>query len=274
MNIMTSALTLIVLIAVASITGFLILVHVSIQTDNTFNGSSEKSVETDILCDKTGRIFSPGPVGFAVSAGYRAPGEKIGAYLYLYKPDDYFFNGTYVVRIYGFNDNGGSIVLSRNISAHGLPVNIRWRIPVEGYYHKYVVLVLAVENNSVIDCIKGYVIVPEQEVKAKLVLDKDIYRVGETVEFKIVNLGDTPISFGRPYQVYYLNNSEWVLADKLTPDVWTMELIVLEKNHSFTQQISLENAVPGKYKIVKIVHGEGTNITIRLEAEFTVIDKN
>ncbi len=274
MNAVTSALTLIILLVIASIVGFLVLVNVSIQADSIFDRNLEELVRIDVSCNKTGKVFSPGPVGFAISAGYRAPGEKIGVYLYVHKPGDYLFNGTYIVEIYGFNDDKESIMLSRNISAYDLPVNIQWIIPVEDYHHKYVVLVLAVENNSVIDCIMGYVVVPKQEVKARLVLDKNVYHVGETVEFKIVNLGDTPISFGRPYQVYYLNNSKWVLADELTPDVWTMELIVLEKNRSFTQQIGLENAMPGRYKIVKIVHGEGTNITMRLEAEFTVISKN
>ncbi len=263
-----TALSIIALLATASIIGLLLISYLSLEYRDIRTTSL---LEDTISCNETNRVFSPGPVGFAISTGLRAPGENIGVYLYVHKPAEYVFNGTYVVRIYGLDNDRGSPILSKNISAQDLPANILWKIPSKNYHRKYVVIALAVENNSIVDCIRGIITIPEQEVKAKILLDKNVYRVGETVEFKIVNLGGTPISFGRPYQVYYLDNGKWVIADNLIPDTWTMELIVLEKNGSYAQRISLENAVPGQYKIVKIIHGEGTNITMRLETEFTVI---
>ncbi len=237
------------------------------KTHKTF--SSNESVAS---CNKTSKVFSPGPVGFAISTGYRAPGEKIGVYLYVYMPSLYRFNGTYIVRLYGIIGDNESLIAYENISASDLPVNILWNIPLHDYYHNYTIIVAAVENNTVVDCIVGYVIVPEQEVKARLLLDKSTYRVGETVSFTIVNMGKTPISFGRPYEVYYWNGSSWILDKNLTPSTWTLELIVLNANQSFIQHISLEKAVPGIYKVVKMVHGEGTNISLTLEAEFIVVD--
>ncbi len=275
MNNVISALVLIAFIVVAVVVGFLILVYTPIQTYSIFNGSNGSSkdlIEDYLPCNKTGRVFSPGPVGFAISTGYRAPGEKIGVYLYVYKPLMYRFNGTYIVGLYGISGDRKLLIEHENISASGLPVNIQWNIPLQDYYHNYTIIAIAVENNMVVDCIAGYITVPEQEVKARLLLDKSTYQVGETVSFTIVNMGKTPISFGRSYEVYYWNGSSWVLDKNLTPSTWTLELIVLNANQSFTQHISLEKAVPGIYKVVKMVHGEGTNISLTLEAEFIVAD--
>ncbi len=255
----------IIVIVLASIIGY---IGIILYENSLYGNVAVDNIESK--CNITYRIFSPGPVGYAISAGYRAPGDTIGAYLYVHEPVSYKFNGSFIVEIYGLSSNGISLILSKTFHANELPVSVEWRIP-EIFHPRYTILVLAVENNTVLDCIRGDIRVPEQHIQAIMKLDKNTYHIGETVKLEIINLGETPVSLSRPYEIYYWDNGQWVFADELTPDAWTMELIVLGKYHSFTQYISLENAVPGKYKVVKVVHGEGTNAYMRLEVEFTVV---
>lgn len=206
-------------------------------------------------------------IDYSINAGYVKPGSQIGVTVYDVKED---FNGEIILCIYKVSSLGETLVYKGEAPAERLPGSLRWTIPPGSEPAKYKLLLLLAINGSIVDYIDTVVIVPEQKVEAKMTTDKTVYKVGETVKLTVTNLGDTPIGVGRPYEVYYWNGSAWVFSDELTPDAWTMELILLEKGESFTQKISLNKAVPGKYKVVKRVFGEGTDITVELEAEFEV----
>ena len=204
---------------------------------------------------------------FSISAGYVKPGSQIGVTVYDVRDD---FNGKIILCIYKVSPLGEILVYKSEAAAERLPGSIKWTIPPGSEPAKYRLLLLLAIDGSIVDYMDSVVIVPEQKVEAKMTTDKTVYRVGETIKLTITNLGDTPVGVGRPYEVYYWNGSAWVFSDELTPDIWTLELILLEKGESFTQEISLEKAVPGKYKVVKRVFGEGTDIAVELEVEFEV----
>lgn len=110
----------------------------------------------------------------------------------------------------------------------------------------------------------------EGKAVAEMRLDRRVYRVGDTARLTVVNLGEAPLILGRPYRIYWWNGSAWEFSDRLTPDVWTMEVYILKKGDSFTQELSLEGARPGRYKVVKEALEEGADLRLTLEVEFQV----
>ncbi len=234
------------------------------DTTPTIPGGGESAAESG-TCTK---VFWPGPVGYGVSAGYKAPGDEVGVMLYTYKPWDCNFSGFFIVELYG--ERSREPLYVANHSVEELPIEVRWKLPDKGGT-RYRLLVKAVEDGVVVDTLESTIVVPPQEVKAILRMERKSYRVGETAYFTITNLGDTPLTFGSPYEVYRWINGTWVFCDELTPDLWTLELHVLPSGGNFTQGISLRGAEPGLYKVVKRVGGEGTRITLTLWDTFVVV---
>jgi len=187
----------------------------------------------------------------------------------MYKPWNCSFAGFFVIELY--EEGSPEPLYMANRSVEDLPIDVRWSLPDRGNV-RYRLLVKAVQDGVVVDTLKSTIIVPPQEVKAVLKMERKSYRAGETARFTITNLGDTPLAFGTPYKVYKWVNGTWVFCDELTPDLWTMQLIILPSGGKFTQGISLKGAEPGLYKVVKEVGGEGTGITLTLWDTFVVVE--
>ncbi len=234
------------------------------DTTPTIPGREETSAESGAC-----KVFWPGPVGYGISAGYKAPGDKVGVTLYVYKPWNCSFAGLFVVELYEEGNPEPLYTAVRSVVE--LPIDVRWRLPDKGNT-RYRLVVRAVEGGRVVDTLESTIVVPPQEVKAVLRMERKSYRVGEVAYFTIINLGDTPITFGSPYAVYKWVNGTWVFCDELTPNLWTMELYLLPGGGNYTQGISLEGAEPGLYKVVKKVGGEGTRITLTLWDTFVVVE--
>ncbi len=83
--------------------------------------------------------------------------------------------------------------------------------------------------------------------------DKETYKKVEVVKVKLVNLRSSPIWTGSVYRVEYYNGTDWVVSDELTPDFFTLELRELYPGRSMEWSIPLDEAAPGKYRIVKEV---------------------
>ncbi|MDO9573709.1 MAG: hypothetical protein Q7I94_01845 [Candidatus Contubernalis sp.] len=86
----------------------------------------------------------------------------------------------------------------------------------------------------------------------------------------MVNHGPTILSFGRPFTVEALKNGVW--TELPLEMFFTMELIMLEPGDTFEQTLYLqefkEHFKEGRYRIIKQVSGEGTDIQEKLSAEF------
>ncbi len=83
--------------------------------------------------------------------------------------------------------------------------------------------------------------------------DKGSYGRGEVVRVELVNLGLAPVYTGRDYRVEYYDGSRWVPSEELTPGFFTLELRVIQPWRSMEWSIPLNEAPPGKYRVVKEV---------------------
>ena len=214
-------------------------------------------------------VFPPGPIGYERPPRYMAPGDTVRVTLYVYGSWNCNFSGFFVVELY--EEGNPEPVYMTNHSVKELPLHVEWRLPYKENT-RYRLAVKAVQNGVVVDTLRSTIIVPPQEIKVDFRMDKKIYRVGETAYFTITNLGETPLTFGSPYEVYRWVNGTWVFCDELTPDIWTMELHILLSGGNFTQGISLKDAEPGLYKVVKKVSGEGTRMVLTLWDTFIVVE--
>jgi hypothetical protein len=93
---------------------------------------------------------------------------------------------------------------------------------------------------------------------------------GEVVRFRIDNPSAEPISFGEPFGVQGRDRRRWVKASFSPKCPWTEPVrAVLPGGASAIDRFRVPvTASPGRYRIVKHVHGEGRALT--LTAEFSV----
>jgi len=215
--------------------------------------------------ESSGKIFRSGIVSHSISTGYLQPGTKIGVYVGSIFEEAYenISFKIYFVRIW---PQPPEIVIEKEFKSS--PFRVGYILPDEEDV-MYAILVYAMENNEVVDILPSLVFVPLQKVNVKMLLDKDVYHVGDTLILTLVNEGPTEILFGYPYKLYRWNGTDWV--EVVPPDrVFPLVGLILEPGKSWSQKIVLKSLEPGIYKIVKTVEGEGTNIRISLEATFTL----
>lgn len=211
-----------------------------------------------------------GPVDYSISAGYVRPSEDIGVTLHGWKPAD--FEGYFRVSIYEVSGDCLTKLVFRQEDPTALPVRAYWKTS-EKAPATYEIVVEAIDHEKgVVDAIHSRVVVPLQKARALLVTDKTVYVPGEEVILKVINIGPTSITLGMPYMVHYWDGRSWIPADWVTPDVWTMEVYILQPGQEFTQKIDLAGAKPGNYMVTKNVWAEGTYIILNLTAEFIVTE--
>lgn len=209
-------------------------------------------------------------VGFGMSAGYYKPGDKIGVTLDIYRPQYYIPGLKFSVKL--FRIYGHILVLINHVDS-GEASNIKFDLPqVQGA--KYLLVVEAIMNNTVVDMIRSYIIVPIQYMDAAIYTDKQIYRPGEKLTYAVINLGSDPIIFGPYYyKIYKYIGGSWIIDNELTPRfIPDIAMIVYAvQSRGFT--ISLNNASPGLYKIVIEVEGVSTGKRLNLETTFIITEK-
>ncbi|MCE4613733.1 MAG: hypothetical protein F7C07_07915 [Desulfurococcales archaeon] len=104
-----------------------------------------------------------------------------------------------------------------------------------------------------------------------LVLDREVYKQGDRLEARVVNMRLSNIYMGLEYLVYKNVNGSWIIDEALTPKAWPDLLIAVKPGGSYKLEIDLGNATPGLYRLVKEVwlDDRGQN-KILLEASFKV----
>ncbi len=215
-------------------------------------------------------------VGFIMSDGYHRPGDRVGVVLYVYRPKYYRYNLVFIVKLFRIETGGYLIQLdNKTIDVSGTDKvagfigEVYFSLPMsEGV--KYLLVVEALENGTVIDMIRSIIIVPIQVMNARLTLDKKVYAPGDTLTYTIVNIGGEPVMIGYCYEIYRWTGESWVLDDKLTPDICILVGILLKPGGRWSNTITLDDAKPGLYKIVVEVRGETTNKVKKLSQEFII----
>ncbi len=224
----------------------------------------------------TEKWFNPGPLGYGISTGPVPPGSEVSIYV---TPDQKMEldNPLKIKAKLTHRDENWALmeelksstvtvdsVKTYNVLTAKLPEN-------QGKYYLLTAEVLG-EKGEVLDTLLSKIYVPLQGISAKLTTDREVYGPQDTVIFRLVNYGPTMIHFGRPFTVEAEKNGEWV---ELPLDMFfTMELIMLKPEESFEQSLNLEDFPEhfkeGRYRIVKQVSGEGTDLQEKLSVEFEV----
>ena len=209
-------------------------------------------------------------VGFGISCGYYKPGDEISVSLEVYRPEYYIPGLKFSIKLFKvYNQN---LVLLEYVDSVGPYYHKKFGLPpVQGA--KYLLVVEAIMNNTVVDMIRSFIIVPIQYMDAAIYTDKQIYRAGEELTYIIVNLGSDPIIFGPYfYKIYKWIGYKWVLDTELTPKNIPLvaKMVYPGKETGFT--IPLTNASPGVYKIVTEVEGVTTGKKLNLETVFIVTE--
>jgi hypothetical protein len=215
-------------------------------------------------------------VGFVMSDGYHKPGDRIGVTLDIYRPRYYHYNLVFVVKLFRIETRDYLMQLdNKTIDVRGIdtPVGVIGEVYFtlsmsEGV--KYLLVVEAFEDDTVVDMIRSIIIVPIQIMNAGLFIDKKEYMQGEKLAYTIINLGEDPIIFGPCYQVYRWDGEKWVLDRELTPKMCPDLGITLYKGERRSFIVSLDKTEPGLYKIVVKVKGETTDKVKVLSQEFII----
>lgn len=114
--------------------------------------------------------------------------------------------------------------------------------------------------------------------EARLVLDADSYRRGQTVFGRVENHGTEPVQFGAPYRIERRDGSSWSLAPE-SPDVFILPIYGAFPGESGQpcSPFSIPSSMPpGHYRMVKEVSfppsepGE-ERIASTLAAEFEIV---
>lgn len=229
----------------------------------------------EIVFYRSGLKYSP-PVYCRLPSGFKRSGSEVKINLYLYNSSSFKADIKYRVVLYCRDGNCLITVFDKllngcKVSILGQYINgTRIRLP-DLHGEKLYVVVEALRDGIVVDYIMSNITLVSH-VDAELYFDKEVYKVGDKLRYTIVNTGIEPIIFGVNYTIYRWNRSTWIVDERLTPKCWIDILYVLYPNSSKTLSISLDNAEPGRYKIVKDVEGEYSGIKCLLEAEFKIIE--
>ncbi|MDO9574516.1 MAG: hypothetical protein Q7I94_05930, partial [Candidatus Contubernalis sp.] len=234
---------------------------------NIYNYDNEEEFWNNVEFDQpTEKWFNPGPLGYGISTGSVPPGSEVNIYV---TPDDKM-NIDYPlelrVQLTRRDENWNLLevlksttasvdkIKTTNVLTAKLPEN-------QGEYYLLTAEIIG-EKGDVLDTLLSKVYVPLQGISAELTIDRKVYGSRDTVNFQVVNYGPTLLTFGRPFTVEALKNGVWT---ELTLEMmFTMELIMLEPGDTLKQSFCLkdfkEHFVEGRYRIIKQVSGEGTDI--------------
>ena len=176
------------------------------------------------------------------------------------------------VRIYivGCNGSDCEIVfrdqhLLATVLKKGL--RIRYNVVKPGNYTLYIYVV---KGDKILDTfIHNFVAIEPRPIKARIVFDKRVFCINETIKYKIVIDTNEPVIVDNPqgpYELYKWNGEKWMLVKRSTSmGLWVSPGNVAVKTIYYKLS-------PGKYKVVERITGELTRQTIKVEAEFLVIE--
>ncbi len=224
----------------------------------------------------TEKWFNPGPLGYGISTGSVPPGSEVSIYV---TPDDKM-NIDYPlqlkVQLTRRDENWTLLEVLKSNTAIVDKVKttnvLTAKLPEkQGEYYLLTAEIIG-GKGEVLDTLLSKVYVPLQGISADLTIDRKVYGPRDTVNFQVVNYGPTLLTFGRPFTVETLENGVW--TELPLGLMFTMELIMLEPSDTLEQSLCLqdfkEHFEEGRYRIIKQVSGEGTDIQQELSVEFEV----
>ncbi|UNC91342.1 IPT/TIG domain-containing protein [Candidatus Contubernalis alkaliaceticus] len=244
--------------------------------ENIYDIDNEDEFWAGVEFDKpTEKWFNPGPLGYGISTGPVPPGSEVSIYV---TPDKKMNVDVLEIRakLTHRDENWALLeelkkntVLVENVKTYDV---LTVKLPEnQGEYYLLTAEIIG-EKGEVLDTLLSKIYVPLQGLSADLVVERKVYDSKDTVKFQVINHGPTVLHFGRPFAVEAEKNGKWVeLPLEL---MFTMELIMLKPGEFLEQTLGLkdfqEHFKEGRYRIVKQVSGEGTDIQDELSVEFEV----
>jgi len=242
-----------------------------------FNYDNEEEFWARVEFDRPSeKWFNPGPLGYGISTGPVPPGSEVSIFV---TPDRKMkldnplkITAKLTHRHENWNlleELESSTVMVDSVKTYTV---LKAKLPEnQGEYYLLTAEILG-EKGKVLDTLLSKIYVPLQGISAELTTNRKVYGPKDTVIFQVINQGPTVLHFGRPFTVEAEKNGEW--AELSLEMFFTMELIMLKPGESFEQSLDLgdfqEHFKEGRYRIIKQVSGEGTDIQEKLSAEFEV----
>lgn len=124
------------------------------------------------------------------------------------------------------------------------------------------------ELGEVEDTMARVIYVPKQEINATLETDKQTYQSSEIATLTLTNFGPTLLMLDTYYTIEKEVDGIWrvVPLDLAFEDI----AIILTPPEQYEQKVDLKELTPGKYRIIKNIHADGTDLTASLAAEFLI----
>ncbi|MDG6219581.1 MAG: hypothetical protein QCI00_09105 [Candidatus Thermoplasmatota archaeon] len=120
-----------------------------------------------------------------------------------------------------------------------------------------------------------YIDMDEPYPNAALSLEKEDFDKADNIEYTVKNTGNTPLTFGRMFEIEFYDQDENVWEPVEMQMAVTLEMIILSPGGEFKQSFNpsehfADDAEEGLYRISKSVTCTETEETLHLEKEFNI----
>ena len=152
----------------------------------------------------------------------------------------------------------------------GPPFSVKWRTTLpETTPMNYSFGVVVYDSiGRIIDGSVHRITVPSQELVAVMHVDPPTITTEKKAFLVIENLGKTSLTYGNPYLFQKHVNDSWVIVP--SNSFWTMPLNILFPKGTHRNNMNIQDWDTGRYRVVKELKAEGTDLEETLYAEFTV----
>lgn len=229
----------------------------------------------------TGEWFDGGKLGYGVPSGTKKSGDDFEIILHGQDPNGVKFERDVRIMLHEFKEGYelGELLLEDEVyveTVTGAQEIYSNSLP-EGENISYLVSVEVLdESRNVEDILLGLIYVPEQEVNARLSIDRNEFefiddeddRVEEIVTLTLENFGPTFLSLGKEFTIEKLVQDTWRIA----PVGLAFESIGINLGvqDSYSQTYDVSDLRRGTYRFVKKFHVDGMDREETLAVEFTV----
>lgn len=246
--------------------------HIPPPVNVGVNGGSENT-EYD---SPTGRWFlgGGGSIGYSISAGPMKPNSEVGVSFMAHPIDKVTLNRDVRFQLTTRDENKRliEVVEEEIVHINTITSNKSYFSTVlpdkDNIYYMFSTEILG-EDGKVEDTLVTTIYVPAQMMNGELNLDKDKYRVSETLILTLDNQGPTNLSFGLSYEIEKYEQGKW----ERVPLNMAFEAIGLgqKPGQTFEQKIPLKQLKEsGLYRVLKDIDAEGTDLKNTLTVEFEV----
>jgi len=174
--------------------------------------------------------------------------------------------------VYRFIELGETPEIMEEKTEHvmGPPYSCKWLINIpETAPMKYSLGVIAYDSEGrILDGMVSRITVPKQELVASMHVEPSNIVTEKIAKLVMENHGESNLEFGTIYRYEKYENSKWVSVP--SKYFWALPLFRLSPGGIFDSEINVKGLDSGRYRVLKEMDAEGTELEETLVAEFTV----